>query len=197
MLGVSRQDPSGSSKGLSARALRLLPSHQPHAALSEPLHTPVVRAAWTYEQQPLQTPGRPSSDPGGDNGGNRLDVTARPAGLSRCSCEGAGVRWGSDQPSVPAGAELEVTRDTPDAQPSWARGRSVSENPCGPEERALAAAGPGQTWAPVCFPLIAAAPPVFILIERVIDCSRFLLCFVYRVLNIGFEYNCHRSQYLF
>lgn len=47
------------------------------------------------------------------------------------------------------------------------------------------------------FLLVAEALPVFTLIRHVIDCFRVLFCFVYLVLNIGLEYNCHRSHYLF
>lgn len=38
---------------------------------------------------------------------------------------------------------------------------------------------------------------VFILIRYVIDWFRFLFCFMYFVLNIGFEYNCYGLYYFF
>lgn len=47
------------------------------------------------------------------------------------------------------------------------------------------------------FLLFTEALPVFILIRHVIDWFRSLFCFMYLVLNIGFEYNCHGSHYLF
>ena len=46
-------------------------------------------------------------------------------------------------------------------------------------------------------PFLPEALPVFVLIRHVTDWFRFLFCFLYLVLNIGFEYNCHRSHYLF
>lgn len=101
--GCPGRDPSGGSKGLSAHALRLLPGLQPSAVRSEPLQAPLCRRPRTQGQEALQTPGRPSSDPRGDDGGNGRDVTSRPAGPRQMSIgTGRGrVPWGREtQPAV-------------------------------------------------------------------------------------------------
>lgn len=67
---------------------------------------------------------------------------------------------------------------------------------CKPAAAAAAAGKPSKTQALSGFLFLAEALPVFTLIRHVIDCFRVLFCFVYLVLNIGLEYNCHRSHYL-